>query len=317
MYLRIRNRKFKRFKRTKLKEHEDAWKVAAREANYHMHHAKLAHVSKIKAMLTNISVSEKNYWKIAKEVYGSKKTIGIPSMNNGNKMITTSIDKAECLNSYFAVQQTQPPLRFNQQLGPINFLTESRIEVIKTTREEVLKILKGLDTGKASGPDGVSNRLLKETSLAISEPLSILFNKSFELGKVPKIWKEANLSPIFRKDDKSLVSNYRPISLLSCIGKVQERIVYMHLYKYLKDSKLLTWKNSGFKELDSAINQLLFITDKIHKALEDGREICLVFLDVQRHLIACGILVFSTKQGAWELRVDCLTGSVIILVIVK
>jgi hypothetical protein len=57
-------------------------------------------------------------------------------------------------------------------------------------------------------------------------------------------------------------------------------VVYLHLYRYLKEENLLTWKNSGFKELDSAINQLLYITDKIHKALEEGKEICLVFLDV-------------------------------------
>ena len=78
------------------------------------------------------------------------------------------------------------------------------------------------------------------------------------------------------------MSNYRPISLLSCLGKVQERIVYLHLYKYLQLNELLTWKNSGFRELDSAINQLIYITHKIHKALEDGQEICLVFLDVSK-----------------------------------
>ena len=113
----------------------------------------------------------------------------------------------------------------------------------------------------------------------ICQPLSELFNKSFELGKVPKQWKEANVSQIFKKDDKSIMSNYRPISLLSCLGKVQERIVYLHLYRYLQSNKLLTWKNSGFREFDSAINQLIYITHKIHRGLEDGQEICLVFLD--------------------------------------
>jgi hypothetical protein len=56
----------------------------------------------------------------------------------------------------------------------------------------------------------------------------------------------------------------------------------MHLYQYFKTHNLLTWKNSGFKELDSAMNQLLFITDKVYKALEAGREVCLVFLDVSK-----------------------------------
>jgi hypothetical protein len=112
--------------------------------------------------------------------------------------------------------------------------------------------------------------------------LSNLFNKSFDLAKVPKIWKKSNICPIHKKEDRSIVSNYRPITLLSCIGKIQERIIYIHLYKYLKENYLLTAKNSGFKELDSAVYQLVHITDKIHKALEAGKEICLVFLDVPK-----------------------------------
>jgi hypothetical protein len=156
------------------------------------------------------------------------------------------------------------------------------LEYIQTTEDEVFKIIKNLDIGKANGPDGISNRLIKETSSSIAAPLAKLLNKSFDLAKVPSIWKEANLSPIFKKDDKSLVSNYRPISLLNCLGKIQERIVFQKIYRYLKINNLLTWKNSGFKELDSAMNQLLFITDKIHRALEEGKEITLVFLDVSK-----------------------------------
>jgi hypothetical protein len=280
--IRQRNRLFKRFKKTRLSEHEIIWRRVSKETNFLMNQAKIAHVEKIKNLLMDLTVGEKKYWKIAKEVYGSKKSIGIPSLTVGTNSINTSSEKAKCLNEYFAKQQTQPAPRFNQQLPPINFLTVSRLEYIQTTEAEVLKIINSLDIGKASGPDGISNKLLKETSTAIAKPLSILLNKSFELAKVPKIWKEANLSPIFKKDDKSLVSNYRPISLLSCVGKIQERVVFQKIYKYLKINNLLTWRNSGFKELDSAMNQLLFITDKIHKALEEGKEICLVFLDVSK-----------------------------------
>jgi hypothetical protein len=280
--IRKRNRMYKRFKRTRSLEHELIWKQTAREANYYMNLAKAEHITKIKSMLMDLRVGEKKYWKIAKEVYGSKKTIGIPALKVGNKSISTSLEKAQCFNKFFAEQQTLPPLRFNQQLPPIIFLTESRFEFIQTSEQEVLKILKSLDIGKANGPDGISSKLLKESSEAIALPLSKLFNKSFELTKVPACWKEANVCPIFKKEDKSLVSNYRPISLLSCLGKIQERIVFIHLYKYLIKNDLLTWKNSGFRELDSAVNQLLYITDKIHKAIEAGKEICLVFLDVSK-----------------------------------
>ena len=280
--IRKRNRLYKSYKRSKNPIHEAIWKEAAKTTNFIMNQAKLAHTEKIKSLLSNISIGEKSYWKIAKEVYGSKKIIGIPAITDDNKTITTSSEKAQCFNKYFTEQQTLPPLPFNQQLPPIEFLTDSRLEYIQCTTDEITKILKSLDTGKANGPDGISNKILKETAESIASPLSNLINKSLDMCKVPNAWKGANVCPIHKKQDKSIVSNYRPISLLSCVGKVQERVVYRHLYDYLATNNLLTWKNSGFKELDSAVNQLIYITDKIYKALESGKEICMVFLDVSK-----------------------------------
>jgi hypothetical protein len=252
------------------------------EANFQINIAKKNHQEKIKSLLMTTNPNDKTYWKLAKQIYGSKKIMGIPSLLVGNLPVTTSSSKANHFNNYFADQQSQTNIPFNHSLPPIIFHTENRLASIQTSRDEVLKILKGLDITKANGSDGVSNRLLKETAFEISSPLSDLFNTSFNLAKVPLSWKESNICPIHKKEDKSLVSNYRPIALLSCVGKVQERVVYLHLYRYLKAENLLTWKNSGFKELDSAINQLLYITDKMHKALEEGKEICMVFLDVSK-----------------------------------
>jgi hypothetical protein len=280
--IRNRNRYYKRFLRTRTQLHHDDWKHASKLANYVMSKAKQSHQDKINKMLMDIRPGAKKYWKLAKQVYGSKKIMGIPSLIVDNIPITTSSAKAEKFNIYFADQQTEPIVPFNHSLPPIHFLTLNRLNSIETNPLEVAKILKCLDIGKANGPDGVSNRLLRETYNEIALPLTNLFNKSFTLGKVPMAWKESNICPIFKKDDKSKVSNYRPIALLSNTAKAQERVVYIHLYKYLKNNNLLTWKNSGFKALDSAVNQLLFITDKIHKALEEGREICLVFLDISK-----------------------------------
>ena len=85
-------------------------------------------------------------------------------------------------------------------------------------------ILKSLKLGKAAGPDSINIRILKELSFPISFPLCDLFNFSLSSGKVPSIWKEANVTPIFKKDDPSIISNYRPISLLSTIGKVLKKM---------------------------------------------------------------------------------------------
>jgi hypothetical protein len=247
-----------------------------------MNKAKKAHSDKIKNLLMTTNTGEKKYWKLAKQIYGNKKVLGIPSMKIGNKQISTSIEKANEFTKFFTEQQTIPPNLLNKLLPPPTFLTNQRLLSIQTTPQEVNKILKSLDIGKANGADGVSNKLLKECSSVIAESLSDLFNKSFTLSKVPSAWKQSNICPIHKKEDRSIISNYRPIALLSCVGKVQERVVYSRIYNYLKVNDLLTWRNSGFKALDSAMNQLVFITDKIYKALESGNEVCLVFLDVSK-----------------------------------
>ena len=73
----------------------------------------------------------------------------------------------------------------------------------------------------------------------VSKPLCILMNRSFHEGIFPDIWKLADVIPIFKKGDKSEPSNYRPVALLSCIGKLQERIGFKNMYTFLIDNNLL------------------------------------------------------------------------------
>ena len=83
-----------------------------------------------------------------------------------------------------------------------------------------------VSTTSSSGDDGISHKMLRGVSKSVSKPLCILMNRSYEEGIFPDIWKIANVIPIFKKGDKSQPSNYRPVALLSCIGKLQERIVF-------------------------------------------------------------------------------------------
>ena len=78
-----------------------------------------------------------------------------------------------------------------------------------------------------------------------------------ETGIFPSQWKQANVCPVFKKDNKSDKTNYRPISLLSSSSNILEKIVYKRLYEYLMDNYLLIEQNSGFKRKDSTVNQLL------------------------------------------------------------
>ena len=96
------------------------------------------------------------------------------------------------------------------------------------TTQDVQDILETLDTSKATGPDSINPTLLKQASLTIAEPLCKFYNLSLHNSLVPSQWKIANLILVFKKGAKNVVSNYRPISLLSVLGKCMEKCIFKY-----------------------------------------------------------------------------------------
>ena len=98
------------------------------------------------------------------------------------------------------------------------------------------------------------------------------------------MWKFANVIPIFKKGDKQLIKNYRPISLLPICGKIFEKIIFNNLYNYLNTNNLITNNQSGFRPGDSTTNQLLYLVNEIHKAFDDPKslEVRAVFLGISK-----------------------------------
>jgi hypothetical protein len=98
------------------------------------------------------------------------------------------------------------------------------------TPTDVLDILKSLPVDKASGPDGINNRILKECQNQLSTPLCQFFNVSLNKCIMPSCWKEANVSAVFKNSDRKVVSNYRPISHLNTIEKLFEKKHFLNTY---------------------------------------------------------------------------------------
>ena len=130
--------------------------------------------------------------------------------------IASKLDLIEGEADYFTTQSTviddNRPL---PQIPPVDHILHS----ISISIQDVKDVLKNLDENKSCGPDLISPRLLKQGSCALAIPLSTVFNRSLDQGYFPQAWKQGNLTPIHKKDDKSIPSNYRPISLLSSVGK--------------------------------------------------------------------------------------------------
>ena len=106
-----------------------------------------------------------------------------------------------------------------------------------------------------------------------------LFNSSLASGKLPCEWKNANVSPIFKKGDKELVCNYRPISLTCLLVKVLEKLVASHISSFINSKKLLSDRQFGFRAGSSCTSQLIHIFHLWGSTLDSGKLTDVVFLD--------------------------------------
>ena len=169
----------------------------------------------------------KIFWKTSKQLLKiGKSNHDIPTLEMNNEYAETDIQKADMLNKYFA---SQMDLDDNNRPLPHIPPTEYSLTSIVITVEDVKNVLRNLNINKACGPDLISPRLLKECATIIALPLSIIFNRSLEQGYFSTCWKYGNVTPIYKKTDKSQPSNYRPITLLSSIGRLWND-VYTNIY---------------------------------------------------------------------------------------
>ena len=144
--------------------------------------------------------------------------------------------------------------------------------------EGICKLLKALQQNKAAGPDKISPTLLRELRDQISGILQIIFTKSLETDKVPSCWLDANISPIYKKGDRSLPSNYRPASLNCVICKVMEHIIISLLVKHFNNHNILYELQHGFTEKRSCETQLSMFIYELLQNMQKGKQTDLILL---------------------------------------
>ena len=279
----IRQRK-RLYPRAKTTNNPEVWNKFRRQRNKTISLIRLSkqnHIDKLKAKLKSENLTSKDWWSTLKYFILPEKISNIPPLKSHNNVIFDATEKANLLNDFFTAQTV-----INDQNTDVPEVTDrnviSELSIIVLAADEVKSVLKSLPVGKASGPDGISNRVLKELADQIAMPLSLLFNQSIVNGKIPADWKEAYVSPVPKSGDLSLSSNYRPISLLSNLDKVFERLIFKHIYNHLRDNNILTVYQSGFTPGDSTINQLTYMYDTFCSALDSGKEFRAVFCDISK-----------------------------------
>ena len=103
---------------------------------------------------------------------------------------------------------------------------------------------------------------------SIALPLKLLFQSSLEKGIFPVDWKKSNIVPVHKKENRNLIKNYRPISLLLIFSKIYERLIFNSIFNYFIKNNLFTKRQFGLFPSDSCISQLLSITHEISESLD-------------------------------------------------
>ena len=309
------NRDLNRLTRRKKRAHKKAKSTNTRRDLKRYHHLKAksqreirqAHDTYLQDIISgDMKGNSKRFWDYIK--HKKQDSNGVAPLKNNDGLLYSDTDtKADILNRQFHSVYTKEDMTNIPNKGRSPHPTMKDITV--DTRG-VHKLLKGLDPNKATGPDTVPTRFLREFADEIAPTLTTIFQKSLDSGKIPEDWREASIVPIFKKGDRHQAANYRPVSLTSVSCKVLEHIVHI-VHSQIMDhydlNNILTDKQHGFRSRRSCESQLIITIDALAKSLAEGEQVDVILLDfskafdkVPHHRLLQKLDYYGVRDNTWK-----------------
>ena len=178
---------------------------------------------------------------------------------------------------------------YYKQMG----VTNKGFKLSPVSSDFVFKELCSLKPNKSTGLDEIPARFLKDGATALKDQLTHIINLSITTSTVPEEFKSARVRPLFKKNSRSDVGNYRPVSILCVSSKILEKAVFTQVDSYLRENNILYSYQSGFRNSFSTDTCLIHLTDYIQNQVSKGNYTGLVLLDLQKafdtvdHVILC------------------------------
>ena len=204
---------------------------------------------------------------------------GVAPLMKDGILQSDSTTKANLLNDQFVSVFTHEDSANLPNLGPS---PHPEVPLFDVDCDGVQKLLSKIKPHTAAGPDGLPAYLLKEGASELAPVFTLLFQSTLHQGKIPHDWKSAHVTPIFKKGDNHIPSNYRPISLTSIVCKTIEHIIHSQIINHLDKYGLLTDRQFGFRKKHSCESQLLLTVDDLARGLRDKEQIDAILLDFSK-----------------------------------
>ena len=229
----------------------------------------------------NAQKNPKAFWRYCRSQMKTRATVGNLRRPDG-KLTRTNKEKVDTLNEFFSSVFTQENLNDIPSLEHRDY--EAPLSTIRITEEDVLKKLRKLKKNKSDGPDGFHPRVLSECASCLCKPLTIIFNKSLEEGKLPLSWKEGHVSPVYKnKGSRVDPGNYRPISLTSVIGKIMESLIRDAIVAHMMKNDLFCDEQHGFVPRRSCMTQPLLCIEEWTSILDERNGMLdIIYLDFKK-----------------------------------
>ena len=239
--------------------------------------AKLAYANKTKQSITSQKRGSWDFWRIANSVLNKDKSAMPPLFNS---LEVSAFDK-ERLSQNFSKFSNLDGSGFSLPVFPSR--TSLKLHNISVTPKMVKKVIRNLDLSKASGPDCIPVVVLKNCEPKLSYILAELFNKCLKESCFPDCWKVSSVVPVFKNvGERSTAKSYHPVSLLSVVSKVFEKLVNNRIVDHLEKCGLFSDFQYGFRSSRSASDWLTVVPDGIARALNRPGATRTVALDISR-----------------------------------
>ena len=208
-----------------------------------------------------------------------KSRTGIGPLKSNGKTISDDKGMANILNSFFSSVFKKEDI---SNIPEFRKLTENQMNNVVFTASEIRKKILALKPFSALGPDGITVNILQRQVDSLSIAFECLFTVSMKEGVVPRDWKTANVTPIFKKGSKCQPGNYQPVSLTSIPCKIMESILRDSIMDHLLKNSLINDTQHGFMTNKSTVTNLLTFIEKMTLEIDEGNPMDVIYLDFSK-----------------------------------
>ena len=243
------------------------------------------YINRIESDKTNL----KHLWDLAGTIINPdklKSKKNIKSIIVDKKQITGDQAIADAMNNFFSSVGKNLASVVPGKNGAFKRFLKKRnphsINLQETSDDEVYKIIMSLNGNKTCVDDGIRPAHLKQCVSSLKDPITHVLNTSLRTSIVPQKLKIAKVIPIYKKDERTDPSNYRPISLLSILDKILEKLVCKRLVDFLEEHKLLYKYQFGFRSKHSTVQAVTEIVDNIIEEMKNGQLVSGIYMDLSK-----------------------------------